>query len=183
VTSREDFYRSLEQEIEIAPLTRSTAGRIAQLTNKTNQFNLTSKRYAEQQISDLVASGSDCFSLRVCDRFGDNGIVGVAITHCVGEVCEIDTFLLSCRVIGRTVETAFLSFLAEHARKQGMKRMQGWFRPTTKNTPAKDFYANHGFTLLRQQEDGYLWSLELSTHPVYCPEWIKVYAMSGDKEQ
>jgi FkbH-like protein len=183
VTSREDFFRSLEQEAEIAPLTGSSAGRIAQLTTKTNQFNLTTKRYAEQQIFDLVASGSECFSLRVRDRFGDNGIVGVAITRCAGEACEIDTFLLSCRVIGRTVETAFLSFLVQHASKQGAKWMQGWFRQTAKNAPAKDFFPNHGFKLLRQQDGGDLWSLDLSTHSIYCPEWIKLNVINGDKQR
>jgi FkbH-like protein len=183
LSSREDFYRSLEQEAEIAPLTRSTVARIAQLTNKTNQFNLTTRRYAEQQIVDLLASGSDCFSIRVRDRFGDNGIVGVAITRCVGEACEIDTFLLSCRVIGRTVETAFLSFLTQHARGQGAKRIEGWFLPTPKNSPAEDFYRGHGFALSGRREGGAsLWSLDLSAQPLPCPEWIRLHVVNGDKQ-
>jgi len=120
ISSREDFYRSLLQEAEVAPLTKSTLARITQLTNKTNQFNLTTRRYTEQQISQLVSSpGWHCFSIRLRDRFGDNGLVGVAITHQQGATCEFDTLLLSCRIIGRTVETAFLSFLAQHARKLG----------------------------------------------------------------
>jgi FkbH-like protein len=186
--SREDFLRSLQQEVEIAPVTKATLTRVAQLTNKTNQFNLTTHRWTEQQIADLgasslgassrAASGWNCFSLRVRDRFGDNGLVGVAIVHREHDYCEIDTLLLSCRVIGRTVETAFLSFLASHARESGASRLQGWFRPTTKNQPARDFYSSHGFVIeqkIEQQEgDATLWTLELSQNAIPCPDWISL---------
>jgi len=182
VASRDDFYRSLQQEAEIAPLTKASLTRIAQLTSKTNQFNLTSRRYTEQQISEMVSSpGCDCFSIRVRDRFGDNGLVGVAITRFEGERCEIDTLVLSCRVIGRTVETAFLSFIADHARKLGARRLRGWFLPTTKNAPARDFYPSHRFTLLEQNGKGILWELNLSQVPVSCPEWVKVTVRNGDR--
>ncbi len=120
IPSREDFLRSLQQEVEIEPVSKSTLARIAQLTNKTNQFNLTTRRRSEQEIAELCASpGWSCFSLSVRDRFGDNGLVGVAITHRQQECSEIDTLLLSCRVIGRSVEAAFLSFLACDARERG----------------------------------------------------------------
>lgn len=182
ILSREDFYRSLQQEAEIAPLTKANLARIAQLTNKTNQFNLTTRRYTEQQISDLVASpGWDCFSIRVRDRFGDNGLVGVAITHQEGDTAEIDTFLLSCRVIGRTVETAFLSLLADHARAKGARRLQGWFLPTKKNSPARDFYSSHGFTATHQNGDGTLWTLDLTQTSLPAPEWVHLHILNGDK--
>jgi FkbH-like protein len=182
VTSREDFYRSLQQEAEICPLTKATLARVAQLTNKTNQFNLTTRRYSEQQIADIAASeGWECFSLRLRDRFGDNGLVGVAITHLEGDVSQIDTLLLSCRVIGRSVETALLSFLAERARAQGARRLQGWFLPTKKNAPARDFYAAHGFTTAHQNGDGTLWSLDLAADPLPAPEWVRVRILNGDR--
>ena len=182
VTSREDFFRSLQQEAEIAPVNKATLPRVAQLTNKTNQFNLTTRRYTEQQISELIASdGEECFSIRVKDRFGDNGLVGVALTRREGDACEIDNFLLSCRVIGRTVETAFLSFLAEHARKHGARKLQGWFLPTKKNAPARDFYKAHGFVAEKQSEAGTLWSLDLTQEPLPCPEWVKLHIVNGDK--
>jgi FkbH-like protein len=178
VASREDFLRSLDQEAEIAPATAATLPRIAQLTGKTNQFNLTTRRYSEEQIRDLVASGrAECFSMRVRDRFGDNGLVGVAIVRPGGEdgdVCEIDTLLMSCRVIGRTIETAFLSFLAERARRQGARWLRGWFLPTRKNAPAKDFYASHGFAPVEETADGTLWRLELADGAVPCPEWVRL---------
>jgi FkbH-like protein len=182
VTSREDFYRSLEQEAEISRLTKANLARVAQLTNKTNQFNLTTRRYSEQQIADIAASeGWECFSLRLRDRFGDNGLVGVAITHLEGDVSEIDTLLLSCRVIGRSVETVLLSFLAERARAHGARRLQGWFLPTKKNAPARDFYAAHGFTTAQQNGDGTLWRLDLAANPLPAPEWVRVRILNGDQ--
>jgi FkbH-like protein len=182
ISSREDFYRSLQQEIEISPLTKANLARIAQLTNKTNQFNLTTRRYSEQQISELTAKPDwNCFSIRVRDRFGDNGLVGVALTHHQGAVSEIDTLLLSCRVIGRTVETAFLSFLADQARILGATQLQGWFLPTKKNAPARDFYAEHGFTAANRNGDGTLWTLNLATSTLRSPEWIRVHILNGDQ--
>ncbi len=179
--SREDFLRSLQQEGEIASVSGATLARVAQLTNKTNQFNLTTRRWTEPQIASLSASsGWSCFSLRVTDRFGDNGLVGVAIVHCQPGVCEIDTLLLSCRVIGRAVETAFLSFLASHARASGASRLQGWFRPTPKNQPARDFYPSHGFVLEHQDGDATLWTRELSNDTLSCPEWISLRISNGD---
>ncbi|MDP9160197.1 MAG: HAD-IIIC family phosphatase, partial [Acidobacteriota bacterium] len=182
VFSKEDFYRSLQQEAEIAPVTKASLARIAQLTNKTNQFNLTTRRYTEQQISEMIsAPGCDCFTISVRDRFGDNGLVGVAITRHIGDVGEIDTFLLSCRVIGRTVETAFLSFLAEQGRRNGARQLRGWFLPTQKNTPARDFYFAHGFAAVEQTEKGTLWSLDLNAHSLPCPSWIKLHFVNGDR--
>lgn len=183
ITSREDFYRSLQQEAEIAPLRKGTLPRIAQLTNKTNQFNLTTHRYTEQQLLELAASPEwHCFSIRVRDRFGDNGLVGVVITHDQAEICEIDTFLLSCRVIGRTIETAFLWFISEHARARGAQRLQGWFLLTKKNAPARDFYSAHGLELQRENGNGSLWALDLSARRLSCPDWIRLTVLDGDKE-
>jgi FkbH-like protein len=171
--SLEDFYRSLQMEVEIVSVTPQTLNRTAQLTQKTNQFNLTTRRYTEQQLTEMTASPEwQVRSLRVRDRFGDNGLVGVAITHCIGEVCEIDTLLLSCRVIGRTVETALLANLAQEARNQGMLSLQGWYLPTKKNVPAKDVYRSHGFKLVKEVDQDTLWEFDLSTGRINCPEWL-----------
>ena len=75
-------------------------------------------------------------------------------------------------MIGRTVETAFLSFLAQHAKEGGAQRLQGWFRPTKKNAPAREFYPAHGFSVLETTEHGTLWGLDLAGAPLACPEWI-----------
>jgi len=175
VASKDDFYRSLEQVADIAPVSAATLARVAQLTQKTNQFNLTTRRYTEQQIASMAeCAGWRVWSLRLADRYADNGLVGVAIAHLEGEVCEIDTFLMSCRVIGRTVETALLAHLATDARAQGARWLQGWFLPTKKNAPAAEFYRDHGFAPAQETEIGVLWRLDLSEKQVATPEWIRV---------
>lgn len=178
--TKEDFYRYLEQEAEIAPVSPSSLARISQLTQKTNQFNLTTRRYSEPQIEEMAAKPEwQVLSIRVRDRFGDHGLVGVAITRDENEACEIDTLLLSCRVIGRTVETALLSFLGQAAVARGRSRLSGKFLPTKKNAPAKEFYAQHGFELQTQNSDGSLWQLDLKQHPIAWPEWIKLNKIDG----
>jgi len=179
--SKEDFFRYLEQEAEVAPVAPATLARVAQLTQKTNQFNLTTRRYSEQQIADMAARpGWHILSINVRDRFGDHGLVGVAITYDEANTCEIETFLLSCRVIGRAVETALLSHLAQTAKTRGRQRLVGRFAPTKKNAPARDFYAQHGFQLLEENHDGSVWSLSLEQHTIASPDWIKLKITEGE---
>jgi FkbH-like protein len=181
-TTKEDFFRALQQEAEILPVGPATLPRVAQLTQKTNQFNLTTRRYTEQQIAAFAADARwRVCSMRVTDRYSDNGLVGVAITHDRDDACEIDTFLLSCRVIGRTVETALLAHLADAARDRGVRRLEGRFVPTRKNSPAADFYRDHGFELVRQDGPGSVWALDLSLRTIACPEWIRVTHGDGGK--
>ena len=171
--SLEDFYRSLQMKAEIEPVADQTLARIAQLTQKTNQFNLTTRRYTEQEIAALRSDATArVYGIRVVDKFGDNGLVGVALLRLAGETAEIDTFLMSCRVIGRTVETAMLAHLMDEARAAGAQRMTGWFLPTKKNTPSKDFYAFHGFTVIEETGDGQLWAADLAANATTRPEWI-----------
>jgi FkbH-like protein len=171
--SLEDFYRSLQMEVEIASVTDHALTRVAQLTQKTNQFNLTTRRYTEQQIADMTANIDwRVYSLRARDRFGDNGLVGVAIARFDRDFCEIDSFLMSCRVVGRTVETAFLSHVAAEALHRGVRYLRGWYLPTKKNDLVKDFYKSHGFTLIGEREKGSLWEFELNDGCIRTPEWI-----------
>jgi FkbH-like protein len=173
--TKEDFFRYLEQEADLEPVSDLNVARIAQLTQKTNQFNLTTHRYTETQIEEMSKKPEwRIFSIRVRDRFGDHGLVGVAIAHDQNDQCEVDTFLLSCRVIGRTVETALLAHIAESAAQRGLKRLVGWFFPTKKNAPARDFYEQHGFTRTQANGTGALWTLDLQNSPLRSPEWIKL---------
>lgn len=175
--SKEDFFRYLEQEAELEPISDLTIARIAQLTQKTNQFNLTTRRYTEAQLAEMAKHPEwNIFSIKVRDRFGDHGLVGVAITHDRDDECEVDTFLLSCRVIGRTVETALLAHLADTAAKRHCKQLAGWFLPTKKNAPARDFYRQHGFTQKQTTDAGSLWTLDLDSLTLRCPQWIKLEA-------
>ncbi len=175
VESKEDFFRSLHQRAEVAPVTALTLARAAQLTQKTNQFNLTTRRYSEEQLWRL---GSDpaCTirTVRVRDRFGDNGIVGLAITRDEDERCIIDTFLLSCRVIGRGIETALLAHVADEACARGKAVLVGDFYRTSKNEPARSFYRDHGFAAVERDDTSERWELALDRSRIMVPEWVAV---------
>jgi FkbH-like protein len=180
--SREDFFRSIEQRAEIGRVTPETLARVAQLTQKTNQFNLTTRRYTEPQVARMGESSDwRVYWIRVRDRFSDNGLVGVAILRTGGAVWEIDTFLLSCRVIGRTVETALLAHVIEEACAAGAGAIEGWFLPTKKNAPAREFYSGHGFRMAEQAESGARWILDLPQSAVRRPEWIQVTVSAEEK--
>ena len=169
----EEFYRSLEMSVHIAPMSPATLARASQLTQKTNQFNLTTRRYDEAAIGALAAAGGAriyCCSVR--DRFGDNGLVGVAIVRESKPFWEIDTLLLSCRVIGRTVETALLCHIAAEARDAGAETLRGWFVPTAKNQPAAGFYRAHGFALLEERDGAGLWEFPLGSGGIEWPSWL-----------
>jgi FkbH-like protein len=170
----EDFYRSLKQEAEIGTVTPTTLARVAQLTQKTNQFNMTTKRYSEQEITALAADPRWYIRwIRVKDRFGDNGIIGVVMAHDKGSgEWEVDNFLLSCRVIGRTVETAILATIIENAKAAGARRIGGWFITTKKNAPAKDFYAQHRFTKVLEEGGKQRWEMDLTKTTVEAPPWV-----------
>jgi FkbH-like protein len=162
-------------------VTSDTLARVAQLTQKTNQFNLTTKRYSEAELAQRLHDPAwRAYALRASDRFGDHGLVGVALTRDEGEVCEIDTLLMSCRIIGRGIETALLSRIAADCRAVQVRSLRGWFLPTKKNAPAKDFYRLHGFEVLEQRQDSCLFGLDLSRGVIDAPVWIDVRAnMAG----
>lgn len=180
VGSKEEFLRSLGQVAEIAAANDLTLARVAQLTQKTNQFNLTTRRYAEADIARFVADPeASVVTIKVRDRLGDNGIVGAAIARDAGDACEVDTFLLSCRVIGRGIETAFIAYIADQARARGKSRLVGMFCPTAKNEPAKHFYEDHGFRRIADDANGSVWELALATSDLKAPEWITVAPASA----
>jgi len=135
-----DFLAGLELEIDITPMAVQQQGRVAQLTQRTNQFNMTSVRRTESDINRIRFSQSQqVLVTHVSDRFGDYGLVGVLIYDLEDDAVRADTFLLSCRVLGRGVEHRMLAQLGLVARGQGMSRVIVPFRPTRQNQPALDF--------------------------------------------
>jgi FkbH-like protein len=156
----ETYFRSLEMVVQIRPADRLSIPRLAQLTQKTNQFNMTTRRYSDEQITRLAAGGSsDVLGLRLSDRFGDAGLVGVGILRYEGADAIIDTFLLSCRVLGRGVEDAFLVQCLRRAKARGARTAVAEFIKTAKNQIAADFYPTRGF---RPVDSGAVQRLELS---------------------
>jgi FkbH-like protein len=171
----EDFLRGLQMRAVIAPVSPRTLPRIAQLTQKTNQFNLTTIRYTEQQLQQLAADpGVRVLSLHLRDRFGDNGVVGAAICIVRGGTCDVDTFLLSCRVIGRRAETALLARIEREARLAGATRLRGRFVATAKNAPAAAFYADHGFVEQPGANGSSWWILDLRDGRIDAPDFIEI---------
>lgn len=142
----EDYYAYLEMEIEVSFADEFSIPRIAQLTQKTNQFNLTTRRYSEADIEKLHNSRkSDVIYLKLSDKFGDSGIVGVVILKYEYNIAIIDTFLLSCRVLGRGVEDVFVCQSLKLARKRGTEKVVGEYYSTKKNMQVEKFYSAHGF--------------------------------------
>jgi FkbH-like protein len=172
----EDFYRRLDMDVVFAPVDPASLARTAQLTQKTNQFNATTRRHAEAEVSRrLELPDWIVRTVAVRDRFGDNGIVGVMMARQEGEEMEIDTFLLSCRVIGRTIESAMLALLCEEAAARGARVIRGVIVPTPKNEPVRDLYARHGFTEAGPAPGGGTsWRLDLSQRQVARPEWLRI---------
>ncbi len=173
--SLEDYYRSLKMVLTIGEVGPPTLARVAQLTQKTNQFNLTTRRYTEEQVARLAADGAHrVFWTRVEDAFGDNGLVAVAMVERAAEHWDIINFLMSCRVIQRTVETALLAHVAAQARAAGVGRLRGEIIPTAKNEPARDFYRRHGFTLAAEETGREVWTAELAELKLDSPPWFTV---------
>jgi FkbH-like protein len=176
--SLDEFLRSLATEVIIAPVDEDSLARTAQLTQKTNQFNTTTRRYTEAALSQRATDpGWLALTVRVRDRFGDNGIVGVMLGRQDAEVLDLDTFLLSCRVIGRKVETVMLAYVCGQAKARGLLRLRGQIIPTKKNEPARDLYERHGFGRVSgDASSGETWELDLSQRRVDFPESLAVVA-------
>lgn len=142
----DEYIKQLEIKLTYHINDERFVSRMAQLTQKTNQFNLTTKRYTESDIIDFIKRGDMfLFALEYEDRFGKEGIVGLAIVMLVNNIAKIDTFLMSCRVIGRKVEFDFMNFIIEYFSKKGVKRFEGEYIPTSKNIIVKNFYNECGF--------------------------------------
>ncbi|OGG50142.1 hypothetical protein A3D72_01070 [Candidatus Uhrbacteria bacterium RIFCSPHIGHO2_02_FULL_57_19] len=171
--SIEDYLRQLQIEVFVSEDDAREEARLSQLCQKTNQFNLTTRRYTEEDVRRFIADpAAGVWSIRAKDRFGDNGIVGLAIVRKEPRQWTLDSFLLSCRVIGRGVEQALLSRVAECARSSGAAELIGEFIPSAKNAPAQDFFYRNGFESVEQSDERSLWRLPLSKD-VPAPEWIR----------
>lgn len=172
----EHYYRSLEMVARIGQADSFTIPRIAQLTQKTNQFNLTTRRYAEADIRALSESPDALVLwLGLSDRFADNGIVGVLILRRISAVeWFIDSFLLSCRVIGRTVENALVGYACDLLAERSAELLHGEYRRTSKNSVAADVYRDLGFELASEQDGCTRWNLALRQNRVTIPDWIAI---------
>ena len=140
----QDFLAGLELNVDIAPMGKAEVARLAQLTQRTNQFNFTAVRLSESEVEKLHEAGTQWIVVRVRDRFGDYGLVGAAMLTPRGSALELENMLLSCRALGRRVEHRMLAHVDELAQKQGLKHVSIKFVPSAKNSPAREFLAGLG---------------------------------------
>ncbi len=181
-----DYLVDLDLHVRIERADGFAIPRIAQLIGKTNQFNLTTRRHSEPAVRAFAASDTAVvYSVRVSDRFGDHGLVGAAIVvKKDASTWEIDTLLLSCRVLGRGVETALLSVIAADARAEGAQTLRGVYLRTAKNEPARDFYRQHGLSLVDgSTDDAQEWELNLLSSDVASPTWLTLETPVATKSE
>jgi len=180
VTDLTQYLQSLQIAVQVCPADPFSIPRIAQLTQRTNQFNLTTRRYNEADIKKFAASRTHrVYFLKSSDRFGDHGIVGACITRKKQNALEIDTFLLSCRVIGRGIEQAFLHFICNEAQAQSADHLVGYYLPTRKNRLAENFYTDEKFDIISRSEDETVFKLDLARKTVPLPAHIRLNTDHG----
>jgi FkbH-like protein len=156
----QDFLERLDLKVHISRMSRSQMARVAQLTQRTNQFNFTTIRRSEAEVQELYQSEKlECFIVEVMDRFGNYGLVGVMTLRIGTERVEVDTFLLSCRVLGRGVEHQMLARLGQIAKERGVTRVDVPYVPTEKNQPAFDFLDSVGGKFRKRSGEGSVFSL------------------------
>jgi FkbH-like protein len=172
----EAYLASLNMEIGFAPFDATGRERITQLINKSNQFNLTTRRYTEAEVA-AAEDDPEVFTLqvRLADTFGDNGMISVVIARPAGPAAwEIDTWLMSCRVLGRKVEQMVLRELLSYARAAGVARLLGVYRPTGRNAMVQDHYGKLGFVPLDEDADGTArWVLDTETDVAAVPMTVR----------
>lgn len=176
-----DYLRSLDMRAEIRDFTPVYLARITQLTNKSNQFNLTTRRYTE---SEMQAVSQDPARLRLygklTDKFGDNGVVTVVIGRQEGTVLHIELWLMSCRVLKRNMEHAMLDEVVRRAKSRGVEIIRGYYYKTAKNSMVRDFWPGFGFTLAEQHGDDTVWELPLEG---YTPKNHVIRVNESDAQQ
>ena len=173
--SLDEYLHSLEVRAEIVRAQPEHVNRLAQMFNKTNQFNTTTRRYQAREVEGFMRSAEhQVYVLRVADRFGDHGLVGAAVVREEGTTWWIDSFLLSCRVLGVSVETVLLKRICDAARSCDVRTLVGEFVPTAKNRPTEDLYRRHGFRSIDSSQGVQLWELDAGVDPIEKPAWITV---------
>ncbi len=157
--SLSDFLAAIELRVRISELRPEHVARVAQLTQRTNQFNCTGVRRDENEVRRACLGGRfECLVVEVSDRFGDYGLVGAIIFEAGAEAVEVDTLLLSCRALGRGVEHRMLARLGEVARASGLRGVNVRFVSTGRNQPALDFLSRLGGGLQLPTGDGWTFS-------------------------
>mgnify|MGYP000943169922 FL=1 len=161
-----DYLKSLDMIAEIDEAKEIYLERIYQLINKTNQFNLTTKRYTKSEVEEIYKDPNQILLYgKLKDKFGDNGLISIIIGKQVGgDVLEIPLWIMSCRVLKRDMEIAMLNELVDLAKERGIKKLRGTYIPSKKNSMVKDLYKNLGFEFIKEENNVFIWDLEIENY-------------------
>ena len=172
-TDMQDFLAGLQLCLALSVPIDADVARVVQLFAKTNQFNLTTKRYTHDQVLDLLSDDEiEVVAARLSDRFGDYGLIGVAVLRHDASVTEVDSLLMSCRVLGRKVEDGLLAYLEERARIRGSTLLKARYLPTSKNGLVSDLYPRFGF-VSGDQDEFFVRDLTMET-PLPYPSHLQI---------
>jgi FkbH-like protein len=173
--SQEEYLSSLELKVELTRNARASAVRISELSQKSNQFNLTTTRYSVAEIEQMMGSDSHCvYSLVVSDKFGNAGLTGVAVMRYEGIVAIVENFLMSCRVIGRGVETAIWNRIVTDAMHRGCTELRAAYLPSEKNAQVVDFYDRLGLPMTNESEGARHYTMAAADFALLPNPWIEM---------
>ena len=161
-TDYSDYLKSLDMELTMEKLSDFNIARFAQMTQKTNQFNLTTKRYTETDLKSMANDGYLMYGIRVKDKFGDNGLTGLIIIKPNSNTADIDSLLLSCRILGKGIEIEFVKYIISKLKDTGIQCLSATYIKTLKNVQVVDFYDKLGFTIREgSTEENKIYTLNL----------------------
>jgi FkbH-like protein len=167
-TDIEDYLKSLNMVLSVKLNSEEDIPRISELTQKTNQFNLTTKRYSEEDIRNAMAF-CRIYSLSVKDKFGDSGLTGL----CIVRGGRIDAFLLSCRILGRNIEYSFIDYVIKDLKVNHYEAIVATHIPSKKNAQTRDFYSNAGFKCITASKEQFVFTMIFSNYNVLAPNYFR----------
>lgn len=171
----DEYLKSLNLEITTYLDDIDSVKRISQMTQKTNQFNLTTKRYTEKEIENFINNDDySVLAIGVNDKFGDNGIVGLAILEYKNNIVHMDTLLMSCRVLGRNIEFRFMDIIKDIVRNKGLDKLSAKYIKTLKNGQVADLYDRYGFEVLEKDQELTRYRMLVKNYKNKNLEYIKV---------
>jgi FkbH-like protein len=159
------FLQSLKIHVERVTYDSKTKLRLAQLLQKTNQFNLTTKRYTEETLTEIEQNNWFIYLFRASDRFGDYGIIAAVLVDATTDIPRIDSFVMSCRVMGKLIENYILDYIEADLNSKGYQWLTAEYIPTAKNAPVKELYDNLGYRSLEVSSSGQRYQLDLTNRP------------------
>lgn len=174
-SSHEEYLASLELKVELTRNARASVSRISELSQKSNQFNLTTRRYSVAEIEQMMASDSHAvYSLVVSDKFGSAGLTGVAVMRYEGPTAIVENFFMSCRVIGRGVETGIWSRILADAVQCGCSELRAAYLPSLKNAQVADFYDRLGMPMIKESDGSRHYAIVVASFDAPSNPWIEM---------